>query len=138
MIPLLAVWLLAAQAARANPQLDLCLPVAPKTCALTDKSSRADFLKCFETIDLHPEKPAEGLCAEELLHAKVHVACDETDIPGQCGKVKAGGNRVMSCLRAAHKKLSKPCSDALDRYDALTGAGKKTKRGRSAISAVRC
>ena len=137
MVSLLAVWTLFTPLARANPMLDRCLPLAPQACALTEKSARADYLKCFETVELHLAKPAEALCAEELFHAKVHVACDETDIPQLCGKVKPGENRVMSCLHRQHEKLSKPCSEALERYDQMTGGSKKKGR-HNAISAVRC
>jgi hypothetical protein len=126
-----------AKIASANPMLALCLPVAPKSCALTDLSKLEDFLKCFDSVKLSSAKSTERQCAEELLHAKVHLACDKIDIPQLCGKIKPGGNRVMGCLNKNHEKLTKSCSSALDQYNEL-GNGDKKKNRRSPNSAVRC
>lgn len=138
MIPILAVWLLGAQAARATPQLELCLPLAPASCALSDKSGREDYLKCFGHLELTASSDAESRCAEELLHARVHIACDAADIPGQCGDVKPGNDRVMTCMRAHRAKLTKPCARALKRYDEFTGYGRRKGKRRNPVSAVRC
>lgn len=124
--------------ARANPMLDLCLPVAPKACGLTDRASREDFLKCFEGVELRRSQPAEKSCAEELLHAKVHAACDEADIPKICGTIKPGGNRTMACLNNNHAKLTKACAGALDHYNDFGGSDKKRRKGHSGVAATRC
>src|SRR4051812_49314943 len=113
MLKLLAlVPLLAASTALANPMLEKCLPVAPKSCALEEKSDQDAFLKCFEKVELKPSVPAEQACGEELLHAKVHRDC-ATDIPKVCAGVKPGANRTMDCLRAGREELTPACRKSL-------------------------
>lgn len=134
---LAAILLCAAAPSFANPMLDLCLPLAPEKCALTKDSEQSAYLKCFEDIMLKVGVPAEKACASELLHARLHQACDMTDIPTVCAGVKPGGNRTMSCLAENRKKLGKGCRKAFDEYQLLEGGGRKKGRG-SAVSAVRC
>ena len=134
---LVAALLLAAAPALANPMLDKCLPVAPPSCGLTDKSAAPDFLSCFESVPLSPKKAAEAACAEELSHARVHAACDAADIPKVCAGVKPGADRVMSCLRKHQKGLGAECRKALKTYD--DGAGGVRKKSRhGGVAAVRC
>ncbi len=142
---LLAALLLAslAPAANANPMLELCLPLAPKVCALTKESPQDDYLSCFENVMLSVSKPKERACASELLHARVHKAC-AADITAVCAGVKPGDNRTMSCLGRNKTKLAKPCADAYGEYmklensDATKGGMRKKGRGAGGISAVRC
>lgn len=122
-------------AAFAGPDLKVCVFVAPKSCALTEKSGSEAIVKCFDAYTLDPKKPSEQMCIEELNHAKVHSEC-KADIPQHCGKVKKGGNRTMSCLTENRDKLTKPCAAAMDRYNQQLG-GKK-KRGSHGVAAVRC
>jgi len=124
--------LLCAPSAFADPVLDKCLPLAPKSCALTDKSSSAEIIECFDKNPLKVTTDQSYGCSEELLHAKVHGACAQ-DITEHCGKVKKGANRTMACLARNHAKLSKPCAGAMERF---TG-GRKKSRG-SGVAAVRC
>ena len=148
---LTAALLSLAVSALATPMLDKCLPFAPKVCALTDASSHDDFLSCFKPVHLDLLKPAEASCAEELAHARVHKACDATDLPTLCADVKPGDNRVMSCLRKNKKKLGGDCRKALRSYDGLQlmnggdaqkdgdtkkDGHKKGKKG--SVAAVRC
>lgn len=135
---LAAVFALLSGTAVATPMLDLCRPVAPKTCALTEKSTYDDFVACFAPVTLDEKDPAALKCAPELLHAKVHLACDPKDIPGVCGAVKPGADRVMTCLRKNRKKLSAPCLKALDDYDGWYQDHAPKKRRGGAVSATRC
>jgi hypothetical protein len=122
----------------ATPMLDLCRPIAPKTCVLTDKSTYDDFIGCFAPVTLDETDPAQLKCAPELLHAKVHIACDPKDIPAVCAAVKPGADRVMTCLRQNRKKLTAPCLKALDDYDGWYKSHAPKKRRSGAVSAVRC
>ena len=124
--------------ARANPMLDLCLPLAPQTCALTKDSPQDDYLTCFETIKLRLKIAKERACASELLHARVHKACGKTDIPTLCADIKPDDNRTMICLGKKFSKLSKPCHDAYGEYLILEDGGKKKGRGLASVGAVRC
>lgn len=133
----LGVLLLPAPPAFAGPSFEACVHIAPKSCALTEKSPAADVLKCFENRKLDQPRGLEPLCSEELSHAKVHDACGKTDIPALCGKVKKGGSRTMSCLKENREKLTKPCSSALDRWYEIIGSQRK-KRGSHGVAAVRC
>lgn len=134
----LAALLLALPAA-ASPMLDKCLPVAPASCKLDEKSKYADFLSCFAPVTLDEKDPKQAACAPELLHAKVHQSCDPVDIPTVCKGVKPGADRVMTCLRKNAKALSEPCRKALEGYDGWYKAHAPVKKGRrSAVSAVRC
>ena len=72
-----------------------------------------------------------------MLHARLHLACDKTDIPTVCAGIKPGGNRTMKCLGLHNKDLSKPCKDAYDNYLLLEGGERKKGRNGS-VSAVRC
>ena len=56
---LVAALLCLAAPAFANPMLDLCLPLAPKSCTLTKDSAKDEYLKCFENIMLKVTVPAE-------------------------------------------------------------------------------
>lgn len=128
---------ISATAVRANPMLELCLPVAPAVCALTKDSPADEVLKCFADVSLSLKVPAQRACASELLHAKLHKACDSVDIPKLCKGVKPGDNRMMKCLGLNSFKISKPCKSAYDDYMLLEGGTKQMGRG-SAVSAVRC
>ncbi len=130
------VMLLLAPPAFAGPSFEACRFVAPKSCALTAKSTTEAIVKCFDAYTLDPKKPTEEMCLEELTHAKVHSEC-KADIPQHCGKVKKGGNRTMSCLTENRDKLTKPCAAAIDRYNLQLG-GQRKKRGPHGVAAVRC
>lgn len=127
-----------ATAARANPMLEKCLPFAPQSCALTRDSAPDDYLTCFENVKLKAKVSKERACSSELLHARVHKACDQADIPTLCADVKPGGNRTMSCLKRNFAKLTKPCRDAYGDYLDLEEGERKKGKGHSGVSAVRC
>lgn len=140
---LVGLFLLSSVSASANPMLEKCLALAPKSCALTDTSIADDFLACFDGKVFDPAKPVEAACDEELSHARVHRACDDKDIPALCKGVKPGADRVMTCLRKNSAKLGKDCRNALKSYDLLRGTLEKgnkgeRKKGRYGVASPRC
>jgi len=135
---LAVVALLCAADAGATPMMKLCLPSAPKKCALTAESKPEEYLACFDDVTLDDGDPVEAACDEELRHAKVHRACDTADIPALCKDVKPGDGRVMACLRDHRQELSPACGKAVDSYRRLVRLRARKGRKGSSVTAVRC
>lgn len=118
------------RAADAGSGLEQCLPLAPKSCALTKDSSPKKFFDCFAARKFMVIIPTEAKCDSSLRQAKVYEACGKTDLARLCAGVKPGDGLAMHCLSENRQELSLHCGEAFDYFAELRGPWKKIKEDR--------